>query len=72
MKKIVFSFLIIFIPLISWAQCSVCSRNTEQLGDKAASGLNLSILFLAFTPLILIAYIGYRWYKNEKLNKDNS
>jgi uncharacterized membrane protein (Fun14 family) len=48
------------------AQCSICTKNAQQLGDKAAKGLNLSILFLAFTPLALMAFIGYKWWKNEQ------
>lgn len=69
MKKwifIVVTILLLFVSADTLAQCSICTKNAQQLGDKPAKGLNLSILFLAFTPLVLIAYIGFRWWKNEK------
>lgn len=70
MKKL----LIIFVLLVSFtlihfsaeAQCSVCTRTAEQLGEEPARGLNAGILYLAFTPLAIIGYLGYRWWKNEK------
>jgi heme/copper-type cytochrome/quinol oxidase subunit 2 len=72
--------LIIFLTLIVCliflnvtqlsAQCSICTKNAQQLGDKAGKGLNLSILFLAFTPLILIAFLGYRWWKNNEQSRN--
>lgn len=48
------------------AQCSICTKSAQQLGDKAGKGLNLSIIYLAFVPLLIILIIGYRWYKSEK------
>ncbi len=71
MKKcIVIALLLVGVLVLCTpvaAQCSICTKSAQQLGDKPAKGLNLSILFLAFTPLMLIGYIGYRWWKNEKL-----
>jgi hypothetical protein len=56
------------------AQCSVCTRTAEQLGEEPARGLNAGIIYLAFTPLALIGYFGYRWWKNERqaLKNENS
>jgi hypothetical protein len=68
-KKILQSipfFVLFYLPLQLAAQCSICTKSAQQLGDKAGRGLNLSILFLAFTPIILMAYIGWRWWKSEK------
>ena len=48
------------------AQCSICTKTAQQLGDDAAKGLNTGIIYLAFIPLSAIGYIGYRWWKNEK------
>lgn len=48
------------------AQCSICTRTAQQLGEKPARGLNAGILYLAFMPLILIGFIGYRFYKKNK------
>ena len=47
------------------AQCSVCTRTAQQLGEKPAKGLNAGILYLAFTPLVLIGVIGFRWWRNN-------
>jgi hypothetical protein len=48
------------------AQCSVCTRTAQQLGEKPARGLNAGILYLAFTPLALLGIIGYRWWRRNK------
>jgi len=48
------------------AQCSICTRTAQQLGEKPAKGLNAGIIYLAFTPLILIGVIGYRVFKKGK------
>ncbi len=50
----------------SSAQCSICTRTAEQLGEKPAKGMNAGILYLAFAPLGLIGFIGYRWLKNNR------
>ncbi|MGK2861340.1 MAG: hypothetical protein ACSLE0_05365 [Chitinophagaceae bacterium] len=48
------------------AQCSICTKTAQQLGEGPAKGLNAAILYLAFMPLLLIGFIGYRWWKNNK------
>jgi hypothetical protein len=47
------------------AQCSICSRTAQQLGERPAKGLNKGIVYLAFTPLAIFGFLGYRWWKNE-------
>lgn len=46
------------------AQCSVCTRTAQQLGEKPAKGMNAGIIYLAFTPFAIAGYIFYRWKKN--------
>jgi hypothetical protein len=58
-----FSF---FISDTSQAQCSICTKTAQQLGEKPAKGLNAGIIYLAFTPFIIVGFIGYRWWKNNK------
>ena len=58
--------LIIFYTNNLHAQCSICTKTAQQLGEKPAQGLNSGILYLMFTPFILVGFIGYRWYKNNK------
>jgi hypothetical protein len=48
------------------AQCSICSRTAQQLGERPASALNAGIIYLAFTPLLIFGYIGYRWWKSNQ------
>ncbi|AWO02254.1 hypothetical protein DLD77_06105 [Chitinophaga alhagiae] len=48
------------------AQCSLCTKTAQQLGEGPAKGLNNGILMLAFTPLALMAFLGYRWWRSQK------
>lgn len=48
------------------AQCSICTKTAQQLGEGPAKGLNSAILYLAFFPLVLIGFIGYRWWRTNK------
>jgi len=48
------------------AQCSICTKTTQQMGEKPAAALNAGILYLAFAPLAIFGYIGYRWWKNNR------
>ena len=57
---------LLFVADSALAQCSICTRTAEQLGEKPAEGLNAGILYLAFTPLAIIGFIAYRWWKKEK------
>jgi len=71
MKKwiLISSFILIFSFLsfnYSSAQCSTCTKTTQQLGEKPAKGINSGILYLAFAPYSIVGYIGFRWWKNNK------
>jgi hypothetical protein len=48
------------------AQCSICTKTAQQLGEKPAKGMNSGILYLAFAPFAIVGYIGYRWWRNNK------
>jgi hypothetical protein len=69
MKKLFFITLFVTIfsvfAIRSFAQCSICTKTAQQLGEKPAKGLNTGILYLAFTPFAIAAYVGYRWWKNN-------
>ncbi len=47
------------------AQCSVCSRTAQQLGEKPAKSLNKAIVYLLVAPFGIMGFIGFRWWKNE-------
>jgi hypothetical protein len=62
---ILICFLLSTGPRIA-AQCSICTKTAQQLGEGPARGMNSAILYLAFFPLLLIGFIGYRWWKTNK------
>jgi hypothetical protein len=70
MKKwgLVLLLLVLFAlgPAIADAQCSICTKTAQQLGEKPAKGMNSGILYLAFAPFAIVGYIGFRWWKNNK------
>jgi hypothetical protein len=67
MKKWIIAFVIsLFTGILPGkAQCSICTKTTQQLGEKPAKGMNSGILYLAFAPFAIVGYIGYRWWKNN-------
>lgn len=48
------------------AQCSICTKTAQQLGEKPAKGMNGGILYLAFAPFAIVGYISYRFYKGNR------
>ena len=71
MKKAVLIFSIVlanlvFLPGITAAQCSLCTKTAQQLGEKPAQGLNSGILYLMIMPFAIVGFIGFRWWKNNK------
>ena len=63
------SFLLLILLLVQvtvQAQCSICTKTAQQLGEGPAEGMNTGILYLAFAPFAIIGYIGYRWWKNNQ------
>jgi hypothetical protein len=66
-------FIIAFILIVlqftgnhAQAQCSICTKTAQQLGEQPAKGLNAGILYLAFAPFAIVGYVGYRWWKGNK------
>ena len=71
MKKGFFILLLmlaslVFFPGTSSAQCSLCTKTAQQLGEKPAQGLNSGILYLMIMPFAIVGFIGFRWWKNNK------
>ena len=69
MKRTFFFLLLLaataFFAADANAQCSVCTRTAEQMGEKPAGKINAGILYLAGTPLLLAGFIGYRWWRKN-------
>ena len=61
-------FLLMLLSVkLSYAQCSICTKTAMQLGDKPARGMNSGVIYLAFAPFAIAGYIGYRWWKNDRI-----
>jgi len=58
--------LFFIVPADLLAQCSICTKTAQQLGEKPAKALNAGIIYLGLTPFLIIGYIGYRWWKNNQ------
>lgn len=67
MKKIgQVAVVLLALSTKAMAQCSLCTKTAQQLGEGPAKGLNAGILMLAVTPLIIIAFLGIRYYRNNR------
>jgi hypothetical protein len=71
MKKVFITLLFIVQYLLfnvqyAVAQCSICTKTAQQLGEGPAKALNVGILYLMFAPLAIIGIVGYRWWKKER------
>lgn len=58
--------LFFMMPADLAAQCSICTKTAQQLGEKPAKALNMGIIYLGLTPLIIMGVVGYRWWKNNQ------
>jgi hypothetical protein len=58
--------LFFIMPVDLAAQCSICTKTAQQLGEKPAKALNTGIVYLGLTPLIIMGVVGYRWWKNNQ------
>jgi hypothetical protein len=55
-----------FLPQRSRAQCSICTRSVQQMGERPGKAFNAGILYLAFAPLAIAGILGYRWWKQNR------
>jgi hypothetical protein len=74
LKKLLFFGLSIFINVQQLVgQCAMCRTqvvNNVSAGETSfAAGLNTGILYLFFTPYVLISLIIYLWFKHSKENE---
>jgi hypothetical protein len=70
MRKVNTRILLVVLLCCSYnnisAQCSLCTKTAQQLGEGPAQGLNAGILYLMAAPLVFIGVIGYRWWKTNR------
>lgn len=58
--------IILCFSVQAMAQCSLCTKTAQQLGEGPAKGLNNGILMLAVTPLVIIGIMGFRYWRNNR------
>ena len=72
--------LLLFISLVSTsnsiAQCAMCRATLETnvsngSQEQLASTLNFGIMYLFAAPYLLVATVGYIWYKQSRKPEDN-
>jgi hypothetical protein len=61
-----FFTILLLSPGVVSAQCAMCTKTAQQMGEKPAKGLNQGILYLMLTPFFIAGIIGYRWWKSNK------
>lgn len=57
--------LFLFTGVDAAAQCAICTKTASQLGEKPAKALNGAIIYLMSAPLLIIGFVGWRWWKNQ-------
>ncbi|MEO5651168.1 MAG: hypothetical protein ABIR03_14755 [Ginsengibacter sp.] len=69
MKKILLILTIFFLTATvstkTNAQCSICTKTVQQMGNKAAQGFNSGIIYLMLIPYAAIGFVGYKWWKSD-------
>lgn len=83
MKNIVvviaFTCLMAFGSTEAYSQCAMCRATVESnVGtgrghdheSDVGSGLNTGILYLMAVPYLLVATVGFLWYKSSRKKKD--
>lgn len=48
------------------AQCSICTRTAQQLGERPARALNAGVIYLALAPVMIAGFIGYKWWQRSE------
>ena len=63
---LLFVVIVLHMPHSLKAQCSICTKTAQQMGERPAKALNGGILYLAAMPFLIVGYIGYRWLYTNK------
>jgi hypothetical protein len=73
MKRLLFLLSILFILTFSnsriSAQCSMCQATAESSRDAGSTnsdGINKGVMYLFFTPYLLIGTVWYFWSRARK------
>ena len=70
MKRVI-SIFVLIMPFLVDAQCAMCrsqvTNNVSDGGMSLAQGLNYGILYLFFTPYVVLGVVAFFWYRNSKV-----
>lgn len=74
MKRILLVVTLLLFKLMNAsAQCAMCRATVENNVSNGeagiANGLNVGILYLFATPYLVVAVLGFLWYKKSKKKK---
>ena len=50
--------------------CRMAAESNLDHGGSAGKGLNTGILYMLLLPYLMVAGLGYLWYKNRKTDID--
>jgi hypothetical protein len=77
MKRFLAILSILFILTFSHshisAQCSMCQATAESSRDAGSSnsdGINKGVMYLFFTPYLIIGTVGYFWWRARKKTQE--
>ncbi len=70
-RKFWLTFVVVLISATNMlAQCAMCRGTVESTVSNGrsviASELNFGILYLLIIPYLIVASIGYLWYRNSR------
>ena len=69
LKIIAIACFLAIAPASAPAQCPMCKIGAEsnlKNGGSAGQGLNSGILYMLAMPYLLVATLGFIWWKNKK------
>ncbi|MBT8220577.1 MAG: hypothetical protein KJP00_12180 [Bacteroidia bacterium] len=72
-KKILVTLLLLIITVVLssdlMAQCPMCRMSLEsnlENGGTAGAGINKGILYMLAAPYLIVATIGFMWYRHNR------
>jgi len=67
-------FVVLLLAVDAQAQCPMCRMSAESNmsnGGTAGKGLNTGILYMLAMPYLLVATMGFLWWRNRRKNYDD-
>ena len=71
--RLFFFFFSLCAPALTFAQCAMCRtqvvNNVSHGETSLAASLNFGIMYLFFTPYILVGVIAFLWFRTSRINE---